>query len=285
MHTGVMDIERILSGRRFRRLAQHVEVLESTTSTNDYAWRRADNGAGDGYVVFAEYQTAGRGRMGRSWVSPRGASVICTTLLIDSPDQERGLASMPLTHGDKGGSSPTAETLGLIAGIATAHAITEVTGITALIAWPNDILLARGKVAGILVESRVLADGRRAFALGIGINCLQHRNHFPPDLRSRATSLDLESSVAIDRESVAAALLSSLDDWLADPSRWDAGLVREAFLKCATPLGRSIRLRYKGSVYSGQVLDLDPSSGLVLQLDHGVRKLFPAAGTSVLSTV
>ena len=267
MNTGVMNIERILAGRTLGRLARRVDILDTTTSTNDHAWAHANDTAADGFVVFAEHQTAGRGRMGRSWISPRGAGVICTTLLIESGEH----------------LIPTTGSLGLIAGIATAHAIVEATGICALIAWPNDIVIRNRKTAGILVETRTLAGGVRACALGIGINCLQHRNHFPADLRARATSLDIESSVAIDRESVAGALLSNLDKWLADPSQWEAGNVRAAFMACALPIGRSIRLRYEGQVYSGQVLDIDPSAALVVQLDAGARRLFPAAGTSVVT--
>lgn len=266
MNAGVMDVERILAGRTLRRIGRSITLLDSTASTNDHVWSIADNGAGDGYVVFTEHQSAGRGRMGRSWVSPRGASIMCSMLLIDSAD-------LPV---------PTADTLGLIVGIATANAIVQATGISALVDWPNDIVIRDRKVAGILVESRPLASGRRGFVVGIGINCLQHRHHFPAELRSQATSLDLESSVAVDRESVAGSLLSSLDQWLCDPSRWGAQEVRSAFMASTIRLGRPIRLRYQGREYSGQVVDIDPSAALVVQLDVGGRRLFPAAGTSVI---
>ena len=266
MKPGLLNVERVLAGRRLRRLGRSVEVLKSVGSTNDHALSRAAATAQDGDVVFAEYQTTGKGRQGRSWHSPRGAAVMGTVLLIES-------ANCPI---------PSGETLGLIAGIATADAILDATGLHALIEWPNDVLVNERKVAGILIESRVLGPDRKALAVGIGINCLQNRDHFPLELRSRATSLNMESSLPIHRDAVAGALLSRLDGWLAEPRRWGPAHGRQAFMARALPFGRPIRLRYRGELYSGQVVDLDPSASLVVQLDVGWRKLFPASGTTVI---
>jgi len=248
------------------RLGGRVDVLDSVGSTNEAALAAARDGVPDGYVVFAEHQTAGRGRLGRTWCSPRGASVMVTVLLVEG----------------RGRPVPEAHQLGLIAAIATTEAIAEATGVTALIDWPNDVVIGDRKVAGILVESRSVEGRGRAFAIGIGINCLQHQRHFPAELQSRATSLDLESSVAVNRGVVAGALLERLDGWLADSLKWRPADVRAAFLNHSSPLGRRIRLRFEGQVFEGQVVDLDPSSDLVVQLDTGGRRLFPAATTSVL---
>ena len=178
--------------------------------------------------------------------------------------------------------TPSAESLGLIAGIAAVSAVNETTGLSAQIAWPNDIVVGDRKLGGILIESRTLATRRRAYAVGIGINCLQHRDHFPDDIRSRATSIDLESTRPVDRQSVATALLLSLDAWLSEPARWEAPTLKAAFLEHTTPFGRNVRLRYQGNIYSGQVIDLDPSAALVVQLHDGARRLFPAAATMIV---
>jgi BirA family biotin operon repressor/biotin-[acetyl-CoA-carboxylase] ligase len=266
MNAGVLNVERVLAGRRLRRAGRSIEVLETVGSTNEYALSLIARGVRDGHVVFAEHQTAGRGRHGRSWQSPRGASVMGTVLLIESVE----------------GPVPSGEVLGLIAGIATADAILEATGLTALIEWPNDVLVNGRKAAGVLVESRTTGAGRRAFAVGVGINCLQHRDHFPLELRRRATSLDMESGVAVDREGVAGALLGRLDGWLADAERWSPAAVREVFMARSLSFGQAIRLRHGGEEYSGDVLDLDPSASLVVQLDVGERRVFPAAETTVI---
>lgn len=266
MNSGLLNIDHIIAGRTFKRIARRVELVPSTTSTNDCIWAAAKDDPVDGHVVFAEHQTAGRGRMGRSWHSPSGASVMFSVLLIDRDETP----------------TPSAESLGLIAGIAAASAVIETTGLSARIDWPNDIVVGHRKLGGILIESRTLAAGRRAYALGMGINCLQHRNHFPEDIRSRATSIDLESTRPVHRESMATALLVSLDAWLSDATKWDAATLKSAFLELATPLGRDIKLRYEGNIYSGQVIDVDPSAALVVQLHDGTRRLFPAAATSIV---
>ncbi len=266
VHEGVLDIDRVSGDRSLRRVGADIQLLETTTSTLDYTWSSCADGARDGFVVIAEHQSAGRGRMGRRWLSPRGASLLVSVLLIDSD-------SYP---------GPSSESLGLIAGIATAGAVVASTGIAARIAWPNDIMVDERKLAGVLVESRVLESGDRACAMGIGINCLQHAKHFPDALRPMSTSLDIETDQPVSREAVAGALLEHLDAWLADPSRWDAPTVGAAFREYAEPFGRRVRLRHKGKRYAGQVVDVDPSAALVVMLDDGVRSVFPVAETTVL---
>ncbi len=266
MASGLLDIEEVLANCSLQRLAKRTQLVESTTSTNDVIWEQAAGGASDGLVVFAEHQTAGRGRMGRAWHSPRGASVMASVLLIDAPNH----------------SVPPVGTLSLIAGIATARAVREACDLNARIDWPNDVVIGNRKLAGTLVESRVLDGGRRAYVVGIGINCLQHRDHFPKELRSLATSLEIECDHPVCRETVAGALLSHLDAWLVDPDLWDAQTVCDAFRACALPNGRRVRVRYEGEVYEGEVVEVDPSAALVVLLDDGVRTVFAAARTTVI---
>lgn len=190
-----------------------------------------------------------------------------TVLLIEGPQPQ----------------TPMGPQLGLIAAIATAGAILDATGLCAVIDWPNDVVINGRKVAGVLVESCVVTGQRRAYAVGIGINCLQHGPHFPEELRTRATSLYMESTTPIDRESVASALLVGLDRRLADPAHCAPAEVRAEFLRWASPLGGRVRVVAEGRVFEGQVVDVDPSSALVVQLDGGGRRHFPAATTSVIS--
>src|SRR5262249_37186740 len=139
--------------------------------------------AADGLVVFTEFQTAGRGRLGRNWHAPRGASLLLTAVICGEPS--------------------AAPRLMLAAGIAVCDAIHEATGINAELNWPNDVGVLGRKLAGILIESVRFADGVAAHAVGIGLNCLQTAAHFPPELRDRATSLEMESTQPVNRVSVA----------------------------------------------------------------------------------
>jgi len=290
---GLLEIERLVSGPARRRIGRVtawgrlVEIVDSVPSTNDLAWARAGDPRRDGLVVLAEQQTAGRGRRGRSWESPRGASLLCSVLLLP---RQHTAASPAEVSGGRRHSGPL---LALLAAVACCDAIFEATSVSVEIKWPNDLLAGGRKLGGILVESRPWPSDRgsgargpdlgNAHVVGIGINCLQHRGHFPPDLRERATSLDLQSAGPIDRGALAVALLRHLDRCFADESIWTAEEVRQEWLRHAVPLGSRVMLEHGGRRYTGHVIDVDPTAALVVQLDRGGRRLFDAANTTILN--
>lgn len=207
--------------------------------------------------------------------------MLCSVLLLE-----------PVNPPDLG-HGPLGARLALVAAVAAHDAIAEATGVQTEIKWPNDLLVGERKLGGVLVESRSLpgAPAARGSAgggatvgvvAGIGINCLQQRGHFPPELRHRATSLDEVAAVPIDRNALASALLTHLDRWLADPDAWSGDLVRRAWLERAAPFGSRIKLLSGGRRYQGHVVDLEPDAALLVQLDDGQRRLFDAATTTVL---
>jgi BirA family transcriptional regulator, biotin operon repressor / biotin---[acetyl-CoA-carboxylase] ligase len=258
--------DRIRLGLATRRIGRTVVLLEGAASTNDVALASADDPQNDGMAVFADHQTSGRGRLGRRWQSPRGASVLCSILLIE-PSGEAGTSLEP-------------GVLTLAAGVATHDAVTSaVADVEPTIQWPNDIAVAGRKLAGILIESRPIQSGR-AFVIGVGINCLQHRGHFRGALRKEATSLEAESRHPVSRLSVARQLLTELDRWLASPP--DPHGLRQAWLDRAEPLGQHIELRQGGHDYAGTTVDVDPMAGLVVELDGGGRRVFDPATTSLI---
>jgi BirA family biotin operon repressor/biotin-[acetyl-CoA-carboxylase] ligase len=263
--SGPLQLATIIDALACRRLSLGIELVDSVTSTNDLAWRRVDEGSPDGLVILAEHQSAGRGRFGRTWHAPRGGSVLCSVVIRDETDRLKG------------------GLVGLIAAVAACDAIRTAADVPAEIHWPNDLIVHQRKVGGVLVESRPGSRTERVFVVGIGINCLQHAVHFPPELRDRATSLELESRDAIDRSAVCRCLLGELDAWLAAPERWQPETVRTAWLQRAAGIGQPIRLRHGGREYNGVVVDLDPTSALIVQLDQGGRMAFDADRTTVLS--
>jgi BirA family transcriptional regulator, biotin operon repressor / biotin---[acetyl-CoA-carboxylase] ligase len=142
----------------------------------------------EGAVAVAEEQTEGRGRLGRSWTSPKGVNILCSILL--EPRVE----------------TPRLPELSVVAGEACASAIAGVTGLTPRIKLPNDVLLGPRKVAGILAEAR---DGR--VVLGIGINVNVDPADLPAELRARATSLAAELGQPVDRTELLVTLLERLE--------------------------------------------------------------------------
>lgn len=266
MASGQLDIERIARLATVARVGRRMAFCAQTNSTNDEARRTAaQQGAdADGLVVFSDYQSLGRGRFGRTWHAPRGASVLMSTVIVDA---ERALR---------------AAEVGLAAAVAVQETVQRFTTARPVIRWPNDVHIHGRKVAGVLVEICAHEPQTPAYIVGVGINCLQQAGHFPPELASRATSLELESTAAIEREAVAARLLMELDRWLAAPRRWRYDELRSEWLARAEPMGRPVTLEHGGRRFAGTVIDLDPAAALVLELDGGGRRAFPAAETTLV---
>ena len=246
-----------------RRIGLRVFVLAECTSTNDVALSEWE-APRDGDVIFSEHQTRGRGRLGRDWVAPRGASVLCSVRLLVARDR-----------------TPWAR-LSLAAGIGVHEAIRQATNVPATLKWPNDVVVGSRKIAGVLIETSPRAGGITLVTVGVGINCLQHRGHFPSELAESATSLDLESDQPIDRRGVARRLIASLDRWLDPQVLEDRRHLREQWCRRGQTIGSRVRLRSHGKVYAGVVVDLDSDAGILVALDEGAQRLFCPLTTSTV---
>lgn len=247
-----LDPDKITENLKTKRIGREVLVFKSTASTNDIAAEYAKNPENDGLVVFAEKQTAGRGRRSNEWLSPAYQSVLCSVVLRDT-----GLA---------------ADILSLTAAVAAADAV----GGGAKIKWPNDIILNGKKVAGVLLESKT-HSGRRAYVIGFGINCHQGQRSFGSELGSIATSIDIESGAVCDRAAVAKRLLSSLDHWLGK----DQKKVISRWQKLSVLLGHRVTVVFNRREFTGNCIGIDPQKGLILQLETGGIRMFDAAHTAI----
>lgn len=250
-----LDADAIREGLSTRAVGSRVVVFESTASTNAVAAEYARSPGHHGLVVVAEVQTAGRGRRGNRWLSGKGESLLCSVVLTQC--------------------ALRAELLSLTAAVASAQAI----GPQARIKWPNDILLSGRKVAGILTESKAL-EGRTAYVIGIGINCHQGREDFPPELRATATSLDLATGTVVDRNRLARQLLVCLDHWLTVAGQ-DPAQVVDAWKQLSVHAGHRLTLVHDGKRYSGTCIGVEPDHGLILQLDRGAVRMFDAAHSHI----
>lgn len=170
---------------------QELFCFDEIDSTNTKAKELAEQGYPSGTLVVADRQIAGRGRRGRSWDSPAGIGIFMTLLL--KPDINPNNASM----------------LTLVAALATAQAISDVTGVEAKIKWPNDIVINGKKVCGILTEMSAQFDYINHIVIGIGINV--HNESFPEEIRETASSLLLESGKRIHRADLIARFLERFE--------------------------------------------------------------------------
>ena len=263
-----LDPDLIQANLRTRQVGKKVLVYDRTASTNDVAGEYAKNPDNNGLVVFAEEQTAGRGRSRAKWHSRHGDSLLFSMALIDC--------------------SISSELLSLTCAVAVAEAIGQVGAHRAGIKWPNDIVLAGRKVAGILVEARaenqksnIKNQTSRVYVIGIGINCHQTRESFPPDLWETATSLDLVSGARCRRVTVARRVLTSLDHWLRVAER-NGKQVIDTWSRLSTQLGQRVTLSCNKRRFTGNCIGVDPEKGLILQLDRGGIRMFDAAHTHIV---
>ena len=271
---GALQLDRVCRAVRAGRVGRRVLHRLATTSTNDEAWqlveatRASGDGTADGVVIFAEHQSAGRGRLGRSWQAPRGASILLSVILEE--------AAPPGFGG----------VLGLLAGIAVHDAVVGVTDVRPRLKWPNDVLVGGRKLAGVLIESRQGPGAARTYVVGIGINCLQHRGHFPPELAEKATSLELASAHPIDRSAVAGAVLDALNGWLAKvgPDDEFSSIVSDAWRERAEPPAGRVAVQHSGQVFTGEVVEFEPLTGLVLRLEDGGTRLFPSGEATLVES-
>jgi BirA family transcriptional regulator, biotin operon repressor / biotin---[acetyl-CoA-carboxylase] ligase len=236
-------------------LGRPLHLLSETTSTNDEAKRGASSGAAHGATWVAESQTAGRGRQGRAWVSPRGENLLFSVLLrLDAPPPRLPLVS-------------------LVAGLAVAEAVERAgTRKPVRLKWPNDVVVltdgdrARpwSKVAGILVETSMTGSRVQAIVVGVGINV--HTRHFPEDLTPFATSIALEADPAPDRAEILADVLAGLDREVAPVLARGLGLIHGRLTQRDVLFERYVRSETGEGVACG--IDLEGR----LLVDHDGRR-------------
>jgi BirA family biotin operon repressor/biotin-[acetyl-CoA-carboxylase] ligase len=254
-----LDPDKIRANLNTKRIGKKILVYNSTSSTNDIAAEYAANKGNDGLAIFAEEQTAGRGRAGSKWISGRADSILCSIVLT--------------------GNNCSADLLSLTCAVAVAEAIGKVAKNQAKIKWPNDIILNDKKVAGILLESKSY-NSHTIYILGIGINCHQKKNSFPSELQPIATSIDIESKTICDRNSLVKRLLYSIDHWLQIAEK-NSNAVIEKWRTLSLLLGSRVTLIFNGNQFAGNCIGIDPEKGLIMQLDTGGVRMFDAAHATI----
>ncbi len=240
-------------------LPWRVHVAEEIGSTSDAARQAALAGEAPGWVLFAESQTAGRGRRDNRWITPKGQDLMFSLLL--RPEAPAGLWPRMTT----------------LAALAICLAIEEELPLRPQIKWPNDVYLGDRKVSGLLAEV-VTAPSGLMLVLGIGLNV--NAREFPPEISAVATSIlkALPSPPVrpIDRHPLALALLRHLHQQMMRMEQGFDEAVAEVRAR-SWLLGRQIRATVDGVEVFGRVLDLDPEGHLRLGLPDGGQRILSSA--------
>jgi BirA family biotin operon repressor/biotin-[acetyl-CoA-carboxylase] ligase len=239
-------IARIRRGERFGR---PVVFYERVGSTNDVVSRQAATGGPEGLLVVADEQTSGRGRMGRSWWSPKGAGLLFSLLL------------RPLIPATRSGQ------LAMCLGLGAVEGIERVTGLHPALKWPNDLLLENRKLGGMLADLYTTGDIVQHAVLGLGLNV----NGAPPDLEAVSTCLSIVLGCEVGRLELLVEILACCEAWygrlLAGAEAEEA--VYSAWSARLDTLGRDVTVSIAERRLRGRAVGVSPEGALLVEGDDG----------------
>lgn len=239
----------LLTTRALGRAVNHYE--HTLTSTNLILKNMARQGAPHGSLCLCEKQTAGRGRMDRTWSSPEGQGVWLSVLLRPRMQAE----DMPL--------------ITFCCALAMVRAVREVTALDVKIKWPNDLVLQGRKLCGILLEMGFDAQGVWVVA-GTGLNVREKA--YPPELAKQATSI-AEWADAPDRGCIVAAYLNALEDALSAVEQNGFDGIAEEFRQLCITLGSQVQVIGTDTTFTGVAEDVDPTGALLVRTDGELRRV------------
>jgi len=233
-----------------------IHYFDEVGSTQKVAAEMVEAGAAPGTVVIAERQTAGRGRLGRSWHSPAGLNLYATIVLQPK---------MPIAEVPR---------LSLVAGIAAAETLETVAPGLVALKWPNDVWLKGRKAGGIIAEA--IADAAQNLAcvlLGIGLNLNLAPGDIPEELRDKATSVRIATGRRCDRIAIAATLFNRLDSRYMEAEAHGFAVMRADYEKYFALAGKTVTVSDGTTRVSGCVTGVDAEGALMLETDSGPRRI------------
>lgn len=245
-----------------RWAGKEILYYDETDSTNIQAKYEGEKGARHGTLIVADRQTAGRGRRGRSWESPRGICIYMTLLL--RPEISPIKAPM----------------LTLVMAVSVAEAVREITGMEACIKWPNDIVLNKKKICGILTEMSTDIEGINYVVTGAGINVNQ--DTFPDNICETATSLLIEGGERIQRSGLIASVMERYEEnYQIFMETEDLSGLREKYNGMLVNCGKEVRVLEPGNEYCAHAFGINDKGELVVETPEGERKQIYAGEVSV----
>ncbi|MDP6685867.1 MAG: biotin--[acetyl-CoA-carboxylase] ligase [Candidatus Omnitrophota bacterium] len=231
-------------------IGKKIYSYKEIDSTNDAAYKLAVSGAPEGTCVVSEYQTKGRGRLGRKWISPKDKGAYLSIILRpDIPPNEAGMVT-------------------LFSALAIANSIRETVSLPAFIKWPNDVFINEKKVCGILTEMNGELDKIHFVVIGIGININAKTELLPEG----ATSLAEEKGEQVSRLEFTQALLRNLDKYYNLFNRKSLEDIVAEYKKLCLVLDKQVQIHYDNELISGNAVDIDKEGALILRMDSGFQK-------------
>lgn len=252
----------ILSRNQASWVGKSIEYFEVTDSTNQRIYDFAEKGREEGLLAVAEEQTGGKGRRGRSWVSPPGTGIWMSLLL--RPKVEPQKASM----------------VTIVAALAMTKAMEKITGMEIRIKWPNDVVLNGKKVCGILTEMSAELEEIHYIIVGIGINA--NTESFPEDIQDRATSIYLESGKKIERAAFIAEFCVQFEQYYERfLEMGNLAFLKEEYESYLINIGREVKIIKKKEERVRKALGINELGELIVAKSDGTTEIIFSGEVSV----
>ena len=253
--------EELLQGLTSKIIGRKLFVFDSIDSTNTCGKTLAEAGIEEGTVVFAEHQTAGRGRNGRMWVSESQNNLLFSVVVRPQLPKEQ------------------VAFLTFYSAVSIAQAVESIVGCSVECKWPNDLLLNGRKFCGILLESSFQQSTPDYSIIGIGMNVNQ--KSFDEGMRNRATSLSLEQNAEFDRKQVFQRILVYMDRLYGDVQSGNFQNIMKEWNSRCKMFGKSVTVERSHDRLSGTAMGLSPDGGLMIETPEGTSTVY-AGDASIL---
>ena len=254
--------EEVASRLQTERMGRQIRYFSRIDSTNQYAKRIAEEGAPDGTLIIADEQTAGKGRSGRTWVTPPAEAIAFTLLLRPKLSPDR--ISM----------------VTLVMGLAVTNAVNSLYGVSAGIKWPNDVVIKGRKLCGILTEMSAEVRQVNYIVIGVGINA--NLTSFPEEIREIATSLKLELGRDINRAELIARVMAEFERLYAEfEAQGDLGAVMQEYNELCLNADSKVRVLDPNGEYTGTSRGINSMGELLVETEDGKMQEVYAGEVSV----
>ena len=251
----------VLQGLKTEVIGREIHILRVTSSTNTHAMEMASDGSPEGTVVVAETQTGGKGRLGRTWVSPKGNLYLSIIFRPNIP-----LRKAPL--------------ITLMGAVAVASTLKAVYNVQATIKWPNDIFVSSKKISGLLTEMSAEQDRIKHIVLGIGINVNITLNALPAEVRTSATTLVEETGQKINRKMLLCQLLMELERWYRI-FLGDVDCMLREWKAFNMTIGNRVTVQGMGESFEGDAVGIDTEGRLLIKLADGILRPIAAGDVTL----
>lgn len=241
--------EELKNNLRTRLFGKNILTYASLDSTNDTAYKLAEDGAKEGTVIIAEKQKKGKGRQGRAWVSPKGGIYLSCIIRPDIEPKEVAKIT-------------------LVSAVAVCTSIRKTANIPAMIKWPNDIVIDGKKICGILTEMKAEQDKVDFLIVGIGINVDNELSLLPKG----STTLSEEAGGNISKVELTKSVLENLEHYIGLFKKEGFKIIRDEWHDLSETISRHVKVQCHEGKIEGQALDLDADGALVIRLENGFHK-------------